>query len=65
MRKQILKHKKMKKIYIPKIILHNYILSQGDWTYIGTFPVNLRMALIITDLSTESGVYIMCCAGNL
>ena len=55
MRKQILKHKKMKKTYIPKIILHNYILYKGDPTYVGTFPVNLRMARIFTDLPTGSG----------
>ena len=41
--------------HIPKIILHNYILYKGDPTYIGTFPVNLRMALIFTDLPTGSG----------
>ena len=55
MRKQILKHKEMKKTYIPKIILHNYILHKGDPTYVGTFPVNLRMPLIFTDLPTGSG----------
>ena len=55
MRKQILMHKKVKKTYIPKIILHNYNLNKGDLTYVGTFPVNLRMALIFTDLPTGSG----------
>ena len=49
MEKQILKHKKMKKTYIPKTILHNYILYKGDLTYIGTFPVNSWMPLIFTD----------------
>ena len=39
----------------PKIILHNYILYKSDSTYIGTSQVNLRMALIFTDLPTGSG----------
>ena len=58
MRKQILKHKKMKKRCILKIILHNYILYKGDPTYIVTFPVNLRIA-------NRKWVCTMCCAGNL
>ena len=45
----------MKKTYIPKIILQNSILYKGDPTYVGTSPVNLRMALIFTDLPTGSG----------
>ena len=52
--KKILKHKK-KKTHITKIILHNCILYNGDLTYAGTFSANLRMALIFTDFSTESG----------
>ena len=52
MGKQFLKYIKIKKAFIPKIILHNYISCKDDSTYIGTFPVNLRMALIFTDLST-------------
>ena len=55
MRKQNLKHKGEKKTYIPKIILHHYILYKGYPTYIGTLPVNLRMALIFTGLPTGSG----------
>ena len=53
--KQILKHKKIKKTHITRIILHNCILYNGDLTYIETFPVNLRIALIFTDFPTESG----------
>ena len=49
MGKQILKHKTMEKTYIPKIILHNYILYKGDPTYIGTLPVDSGMPLIFTD----------------
>ena len=45
----------MKKTYILKIILHNYVLYKGDPTYIGTFPVNLRMTLIFTDFLTGNG----------
>ena len=55
MRKQILKHKKIKKTHITGIILHNYILYNDDLTSIGTFLVNLRMALIFTDFPTRSG----------
>ena len=50
-----MKHKKMKKTYIPKIILHNYILQKGNPTYIATFRVNLGMALILTDLPRGNG----------
>ena len=53
MGKQILKYKKIKKTHITIIIFHNYILSKGDLTYIRTFPVNLRMALIFTDFQQE------------
>ena len=49
MREQNLKHKKIKKTYITKIILHNYISNNGDPTYVGTFPVNSGMHLIFTD----------------
>ena len=55
MGKQILKHKKMKKTYIPKIILHNYILYKGDPTYVGTFPVDSGMPLILQISSTAHG----------
>ena len=55
MRKQILKHKKIMKTFIPKIILHNYIFYKGDPTDVRTFQVKLRMALIFTDLPTGSG----------
>ena len=55
MRKQILKLKKIKKIFIPKIILHNYTLCKGDPTYVAIFPVYLRMDLIFTDVPTGSG----------
>ena len=43
-----------------KIILHNYILYQGELSYIGMFPVCLRMALIFTDYSTGSGYHVHC-----
>ena len=49
MREQNLKHKKVKKTYITKIILHNYILYNGEPTYIGTYPVDSGIALIFTD----------------
>ena len=39
----------MKKTYISKIIVHNYILYKGDLTYIETFPVDSGMPLIFTD----------------
>ena len=40
MRKQISKHAKIKKTFVPKIILHNYILYKGDPTYVAIFPVD-------------------------
>ena len=49
MGKQNLKHKKIKKTYITKIILHNYILYNGNPTYVETFPVDSGMPLIFTD----------------
>ena len=55
MRKHILKHKKIKKTFVPKIILHNYILYKGDPTYVAIFPVYVRMDLIFTDFPTGSG----------
>ena len=55
MRKQILKNKKIKKPFVPKIILHNYIFYKGDLTYVAIFPVCLRMDLIFTDFPTGSG----------
>ena len=55
MRKQILKLKKIKKTFAPKIILHNYTLYKGDPTYVAIFPVYLRMDLIFTDFPTGSG----------
>ena len=55
MRKHILKLKKKKKTFVPKIILHNYILYKGDPTYVAIFPVYLRMDLIFTDVPTGSG----------
>ena len=55
MGKQILKHKKIKKTHITRIILHNYVLYNHDLAFVGTFPGNLRMALIFTDFSTGSG----------
>ena len=55
MRKQILKNEKIKKQFVPKTILHNYILYKGDPTYEAIFPVYLRMDLIFTDFPTGSG----------
>ena len=49
MRKQILKHTKIKKTFVPNIILHNYILYQGDQTYVAIFPVDSGMHQIFTD----------------
>ena len=40
---------KIKKTYITKIILHNYILYNGDLTCVGTFPVDSGMPSIFTD----------------
>ena len=36
-------------------------LYNGDLTYVGTFPVNLRMALIFTDFPTGSGSATVLC----
>ena len=49
MRKQFLKFKKIKKTFVPKIILHNYILYKGDPTYMAIFPVDSGMHQIFTD----------------
>ena len=46
---------KNKKDISQKIILHNYVLYKGDPTYVGTFPVNIRMTPIFTDFPTEIG----------
>ena len=46
---------KIKKIFTPKIILHNYILLKGDPAHIEIFQVNLRMDMIFTDFPTGSG----------
>ena len=43
MRKYILKHTQMTNRFHSKIILHNYILYQGQPSYIEMFPVYLRM----------------------
>ena len=37
------------------MILHNYILYKAEPSYIGIFPLYLRMALIFTDFQTGSG----------
>ena len=52
MREQILKLKKIKKTFVPKIILHNYILYKDDPTYVAIFAVYLRMDLIFTNFPT-------------
>ena len=39
MGKQFLKFKKINKTFVPKIILHYYILYKGDPTYVTIFPV--------------------------
>ena len=44
----------MIKTFDTKIILHSYILYKGEPSYVGTFPVYLRMALIFTDFPTGS-----------
>ena len=49
MGKQFLKFKKIKKTFVPKIILHNYILYKGDPTYVAIFPVDSGMHQIFTD----------------
>ena len=46
---QFLKFKKIKKTFVPKIILHNYILYKGDPTYMAIFPVDSGMHQIFTD----------------
>ena len=38
-----------------KIVLHNYISYKADLTYIGSFPMYLRIDLIFTDFPTGSG----------
>ena len=55
MRKIILKDTQMTNTFDTKIILHNYTLYKGESSYIGIFPVHLRMALIFTDFPTGSG----------
>ena len=50
--KQIWKLKKIKKTFVPKIILHNYVSYQGE---VAIFPVYLRTDLIFTDFPTGSG----------
>ena len=49
MGKQFLKFKKLKKTFVPKIILHNYILYKGDPTYVAISPVDSGMHQIFTD----------------
>ena len=53
MRKQILKHEKIMKTFIPKIILHNYIFYKGDLTDVRDFPVDSRMLLIFYKFPTQ------------
>ena len=43
MRKQILKHKKIKEDLCPKNNMENYILYKDDRIYVGMFPVDLEM----------------------
>ena len=57
MGKNILKHKKEKKIHITRIILHYYILYNGDAIYVGTFPVNIRMTLNIYRFSNRKLIF--------
>ena len=38
-----------------KIILYNYILYQGQPSYIGILPVSLRMPLILNYFPTKIG----------
>ena len=47
-----------------KIILDNYISYYGQPSYIGIFPVYLRMPLIFRD-SSRKWVLTMCTTGNL
>ena len=49
MRKQFLKFKKIKKTFVPKIILHNYIFCKGDLTYVAISLVDSGMHQIFTD----------------
>ena len=49
MGKQFLKFKNIKKTFVPKIMLHNYILYKGNPTYMAIFPVDSRMHQIFTD----------------
>ena len=44
-----MKFKKIKKTFVLKIILHNYILYKGDPTYVAIFPVDSGMHQIFTD----------------
>ena len=37
------------------MILHNYILYYGEPSYIGIFPLYMRLALIFLDFQTGSG----------
>ena len=54
-RKQILKHKKIKKTFVPKQYCTIVFYIEDDPTYIGIFPVYLRMDLILIDFQTGSG----------
>ena len=47
--KKKIKRKQMTNTFDTKIISHNYILYWGELSYIGIFPVDLGMPLIITD----------------
>ena len=49
MGKQFLKFKQIKKTFVPKIILDNYILYKGDPTYVTISPVDSGMHQIFTD----------------
>ena len=60
-----LKARKIKKTFVPKIILNNYISYKGDLTYIRIFPVYLRIYPIFTGFSNGKWVSTMCCTGNL
>ena len=51
----ILQHTQMTNTFDTKIILHNYISYKRQPSYIGNFPVYLRMPLIFTDFPTGSG----------
>ena len=54
MGKQFLKIKKIKKTFVPKMILHNYILYKGDPTYMEIFPVDSGMHQIFTDFQQST-----------